>query len=149
MAAMTSSNWDIQNLRKMSQAHVLETICVEFHRIRPSRLGCRADTDTHTQTHRQPRSILTLVILKFKNYPPQVQFKTGKETWPSRSCTVAFLSKMLHLQMLVVLACCLLCSKFRFRTNIIVPYLIGSQMDKNVNEFSDEIFRDYDKNCIK
>ena len=33
---MTSSNWDIENLRKMSQAHVLETICVKFHQNRPS-----------------------------------------------------------------------------------------------------------------
>ena len=51
MAAMTSSNWDIQNLRKTTLAHVLETICVKFHQNRPSRLGCRAETDRQTDTH--------------------------------------------------------------------------------------------------
>ena len=44
----------------MSQAHVLETICVKFHQNRPSRLGFRADTDTHTD--RQPGSILTYSV---------------------------------------------------------------------------------------
>ena len=56
-----------RNLRKTTPAHVLETICVKFHQNRPSRLGCRAVT--HTQTHRQPGSILTYSVkmTEYKN----------------------------------------------------------------------------------
>ena len=64
MAADESSNWDIENLRKMSQAHVLETLFSKFHQNRLSYLGCRADKDTltHRHTHKQPRSILTYSV---------------------------------------------------------------------------------------
>ena len=50
----------------MSQAHVLETICVKFHQNRPSRLGCRADTDRQTYVHihtdRHPGPIQTYSV---------------------------------------------------------------------------------------
>ena len=48
---MTSLNWDIQNLRKKTLAHVLKTICVQFHQNRLSRLGCRADRDRQKSLH--------------------------------------------------------------------------------------------------
>ena len=48
MAAMTSSNWNFQNLRKTALANILESICVDFHPNRLSPAGCRADTHTHT-----------------------------------------------------------------------------------------------------
>ena len=61
---MTLSNLDIKNLRKISLANVLETLYVKF---RPSFLGYLADTDTDrqtdTQTDRQPRSILTYLVI--------------------------------------------------------------------------------------
>ena len=50
MAAMTSSNQDIENLRKRTLAYVLETIWVKHNQIWLSRLGCRAETDTQTDT---------------------------------------------------------------------------------------------------
>ena len=39
------------NLRKVTLAHVLETICVMFHLNWPSRLGCGAVAHTHTHRH--------------------------------------------------------------------------------------------------
>ena len=53
MVAMTSSNWDIQNLRITTLAHVLETICVKFHQNQASRLGSRAATDRHTDIDKE------------------------------------------------------------------------------------------------
>ena len=50
MAALTSSNLDIQNLRKTTLARVLETICVKLYQNRRSRLGCSVVTDTDRQT---------------------------------------------------------------------------------------------------
>ena len=43
---MTSSNWDIQNLRNVTLANVLKTICVKCHQNQPSPLRCRADRQT-------------------------------------------------------------------------------------------------------
>ena len=51
IAAMTSSNWVIQNLRKTTLSHVLKTICMTFHQNQPSSLGYRAGTDIHKDTH--------------------------------------------------------------------------------------------------
>ena len=42
-----------KNLKKISPAHVMETICAKYHQNWPSRLGCRAVTDRHLQNYRQ------------------------------------------------------------------------------------------------
>ena len=57
MAAMTSSNYNFQKMRKTAQEDIPESICVNFHQNQTSRLGCIADTRTHTDTHtyRHPR----------------------------------------------------------------------------------------------
>ena len=55
------------------------TIWVKFYRNRPSRLGCRAVTDRHTntQTHRQPGSILTYSV-KMTEYENKNQGEKSK-----------------------------------------------------------------------
>ena len=63
----------------MTLAHVLETIkfSLKYHQNRPSRSGCRAVTDRqththiHTQTDRQPGSIVTQAV-KIIEYKKQV-----------------------------------------------------------------------------
>ena len=47
MAAMTSSNLNFQNRRK----NLVYLICGKFHQNRSTRLGCRDNTDRHTDTH--------------------------------------------------------------------------------------------------
>ena len=70
-------NSNVQKMRKTAQGDILESIYVNFHQNRTSRLGCRADTHTykHTQTHTH-----TDILGSILTY--SVRIKNEANLWP-------------------------------------------------------------------